>query len=57
MQNCVKTTPDMYLPKRAHDLPYHAWSYPLGTVYAQTLNQADAYAHEHGLGDRSEMWW
>lgn len=50
------TAPDMYMPE-SDDLPYHAWMYPLGVVYARTLDEADEFAAEHGMGNRSEMWW
>jgi len=54
----TSTDDSMYLPESGqYELPYHAWMYPLGTVYARTLNEADEYAAEHGLGNRSEMWW
>jgi hypothetical protein len=60
MLNCIpnKGPAHKYVPATCkHEMPYHIWAYPLGAVYARTLNEADEMAIENGLGNRSEMWW
>jgi hypothetical protein len=48
MSHHIKLPSPMYLPKGCH-----AYMYALGTVYARNQAEADAYASEHGLDDRS----
>lgn len=42
----------VYLPPGCH-----AYMYALGVVYATNQVEADKYAREHGLDQRSEMTW